>query len=97
MNVTCCTLKTLPKRLCNNNMTDVAHEVMLHDILPLARCKVYDKSVDTWAIGKHKLFYPWADVALRLCPLDNIKPLYNMLNLCLPVTHVSTITIHNTM
>ena len=59
-------------------MTDVAHEVMLHDILPLARCKVYDKSVDTWAIGKHKLFYPWADVALRLCPHDNIKPLCNI-------------------
>ena len=65
---TCCILKTLSHRFCNNNITDLAQDVMLHmqHILPQARCLVYNKSVDTWVTGKHKL--------------------------CLPVTHVSTIT-----
>ena len=29
--VTSCIFKTLPHRLCNNNITDVAQEVMLHN------------------------------------------------------------------
>ena len=29
-NITSCTFTTLSKRLCNNNMTNVAHEVILH-------------------------------------------------------------------
>ena len=74
-----CILTTLPHRLCNNNITDVAQEVMLHmqRILPQARCIAHNKSVDTWASGKHKLCCPRADVALGLRPGDNIKPLCN--------------------
>ena len=79
-NVCCCILKTLFHRFCNNNITDVAQEVMLHmqHILPWARCLAYNKSVDTWVTGKHKLCCPWADVALGLCPRDNINPLCNI-------------------
>ena len=53
---------------------------MLHiqHILPWARCLAYNKSVDTWVTGKHKLCCPWADVALGLCPRDNINPLCNI-------------------
>ena len=29
--IICCILETLPHRLCNNNITDVAQEVMLHN------------------------------------------------------------------
>ena len=63
-----------------NNITDVAQEVMLHmqRILPYARCIAHNKSVDTWASGKHKLCCPRADVALGLHPRDNIKPLCNI-------------------
>ena len=33
--VICCMFKTLLHRLCNNNITDVAQEVMLHNIFCL--------------------------------------------------------------
>ena len=65
-------------------------EVPVRDKKEVYTC-IYNKSVDTWVTGKHKLCCPWADVAFQLCPHDNIKPLCKH-NLCLPVTHVSTIT-----
>ena len=49
----CCilTCKTLPHKLCNNNITDVAQEAMLHMqhvTLPhdQVRCLAYNKSVE---------------------------------------------------
>ena len=75
-NYNCCILKTLPHRLCSNNITDVAQEVMLHrqQIFPT------NQLIHAWLTGKHKLY-----VALGLMLHSdftlvtiNVKPLYNI-------------------
>ena len=74
----CCILKTPPNKLCNNNITDVRHTGC--DVAYI--CNTFCLRQDTTNqlidghTGKHKLRYPWADIALALCPHDIIKPLY---------------------